>query len=96
MTGDHIKLLVKVDEGRRLAVSGVQVDGNQKMSDKEIVKAMKTRPEGFFWFRKGEFDEDKFAGDLGDRIPALYAKMGFIDFQVLRDTVIVDREHGKA
>ena len=96
MTGDHVKLVVTVDEGRRLAVSGVQIDGNRKMSDKEIVGAMKTRPEGFFWFRKGEFDEDKFAGDLGDRIPGLYAKQGFIDFQVLKDTVIVDRAHGKA
>ena len=54
LTGDHVKLVVRVDEGRRLAVSGVQVDGNQKLSDKDIVHAMKTRPEGFFWLRKGE------------------------------------------
>ena len=43
---------------------------------------MKTRPEGFFWFRKGEFDEDKFAADLGDLLPALYGRHGFIDFQI--------------
>ena len=57
---------------------------------------MKTKPEGFFWWRKGEFDEDKYAGDLGERIPALYAAQGYIDFQVVRDTMIVDRENGKA
>ncbi|HEX2718931.1 MAG TPA: outer membrane protein assembly factor BamA [Gemmatimonadaceae bacterium] len=92
----RIRLRFRVDEGRRLAVSGVVVDGNKRLSDGEIVAAMKTRPEGFWWFRRGEFDEDKYVGDLGERIPALYGKQGFIDFQVLHDTVIVDREHGKA
>lgn len=94
--GDKVKLVVRVDEGSRLAVSGVRIEGNHQLSDKEIARAMKTQPEGFFWFKRGEFDEDKFVGDLGERIPALYAKQGFIDFQVLRDTVIIDRAHGKA
>jgi outer membrane protein insertion porin family len=57
---------------------------------------MKTKPEGFWWFRKGEFDEDEYAGDLGERITQLYAKRGFIDFQIVKDTLIVDRERGKA
>ena len=89
-------LTFRVDEGRRLAVSGVEILGNQRLSDKEIVRAMKSKPEGFFWFRRGEFDDDKFAGDLSERIPALYASHGFVDFEVQRDTMIVDRERGKA
>ena len=93
---DKVKLVVRVAEGSRLAVSGVRIEGNHKLSDKEIARAMKTRPEGFLWFRRGEFDEDKYVGDLGERVPALYAKQGFIDFQVLRDTVVIDRAHGKA
>jgi outer membrane protein insertion porin family len=94
--GPQIRLTFKVDEGRRLAVSGIRINGNSKVSDREIVKAMKTKPEGFLWFRKGAFDEDKYAGDLGDRLPELYGKKGYIDFQVVRDTMIVDRENGKA
>jgi outer membrane protein insertion porin family len=57
---------------------------------------MKTKPEGFFFFRRGEFDETNYAGDLGERIPQLYASRGFIDFQVVKDTLIIDRERGKA
>ena len=57
---------------------------------------MKTKPEGFWWFRKGAFDEDKFAGDLGERLAELYGRRGYIDFQVVRDTMIVNRENGKA
>jgi len=96
MVGQQVRLTFRIDEGRRLAISGIRIVGNNKISDGDIVKAMKTKPEGFLWFRKGAFDEDKFAGDLGDRIPELYGKRGYIDFQVVRDTMIVDRENGKA
>ena len=96
LVDDKIKLTFRIDEGRRLAVSGVRINGNQVLSDKQVVRAMQTRPEGFFWFRKGEFDEDKYAGDIAERLPNLFASHGFIDFQVLRDTLIVDRERGKA
>ena len=45
-----------------------------------IVGAMATQPEGFLWFRKGEFDEDVFTSDLSDELPGYYARRGFIDF----------------
>ena len=92
---NKIRILFRVDEGRRLAVSGVKVIGNSEVPTKSIVKAMKTRPEGFWWWRKGAFDEDKYAGDLGERIPELFAKQGFVDFQFLRDTLLIDRARGK-
>ncbi len=90
------KLNFAVDEGRRLAISGIEIRGNSSLRAGTIVKAMKTKPEGFWWFRRGEFDDDKFREDLGDRIPKLYAHQGFVDFQVTRDTLIVDRARGKA
>jgi hypothetical protein len=93
--GPQIRLSFKIDEGRRLAVSGIRILGNNKVSDGEIVAAMHTKPEGFLWFRKGAFDEDKYAGDLGDRLPELYGRKGYIDFQIVRDTMIVDRENGR-
>lgn len=92
----QISLLFHVDEGKRLAVSGVDVSGNNGLSDKDVVAAMETKPEGFLWFRRGELDADKFAGDVGERIPALYASRGYLDAQVLKDTIKVDRARGKA
>ncbi len=91
-----VNLLFKVDEGKRLSVSGVSLRGNDKVSSKAVVGAMATKPEGFLWFRKGELDADKFAGDVGERIPALYSSRGFLDAQVLKDTIKVDRARGKA
>ena len=89
------KLVFRVEEGRRLAISGIAIIGNQRIDDGQIVKAMKTRPEGFWWFQKGEFDEDVYALDLADRVPKLYGENGYVDAEVQRDTLIVDRERGK-
>lgn len=96
VTNGEARLVFRVEEGRRFAVSGIFVDGNEKVSDKTIVSAMETKPEGFFWWRKGEFDDAKFSGDLAERIPALYSSRGYIDVQVTQDTMEVDRERGKA
>ena len=63
---------------------------------KTIVGAIGTKPEGFFWWKNGEFDQDKYAEDLAKTIPELYASHGYIDMQVVKDTLIVDREQGKA
>lgn len=95
MDDGRISIVYRVDEGRRLAVSGIDVLGNQLVKDGVIVSAMKTRPEGFWWFRKGEYNDDKYVGDLGERIPALYARLGFVDMRIAKDTLVVDRERGK-
>jgi outer membrane protein insertion porin family len=84
--GEATTLVFRVDEGRRLAISGVEIEGNKALSDKEIVKAIATKPEGFFWWRNGEFDADKYAEDLSKTIPQMYATHGYIDMQVVKDT----------
>jgi outer membrane protein insertion porin family len=96
MVNGQVDLRFHVDEGRRLAVSGVAIQGNQGVSDKQLVSAMTTKPEGFLWTQKGELDADKYAADVSEKIPALYASKGYIDAQVLKDTIKVDRAKGKA
>jgi len=91
-----IGLSFVVEEGRRLALSGLRVIGNDHVAAADIAGAMKTRPEGFWFFRSGEINDDDYAADLAERIPALYSSRGFIDFRVARDTLYIDREHGKA
>jgi len=90
------KIVFIVEEGQRMAVSGVRIDGNTKLSDREIVSGMQTKPEGFLWWHKGEFDDNKYAGDLAERIPQTYGRHGFVDAQLTKDTLIVDRSRGKA
>jgi outer membrane protein insertion porin family len=96
VAGQNVGLVFRITEGRRLAVSGVEIVGNKALSDKEIVSVLSTKPEGFFWWRNGEFDQEKYTEDLSKSIPRLYGSHGYIDMQVVNDTLIIDRDLGKA
>ncbi len=96
VVNDTTHITFDIEEGRRLAISGVEITGDKQVGEGTIVGAMKTKPEGFWFWRKGEFDEDKFTADLGERIPKVYHEKGFIDFQITHDTMLVDRASGKA
>lgn len=95
MVDNRMQLIFRVDEGHRLAISGIKLVGNAHVQAKEIAGVMKTRPEGFGFWQRGEFDAEKYARDVGEKIPELFGKRGYIDFQVLKDTLIVDRDRGK-
>lgn len=91
-----VRLAFVVTEGARVAISGVEVEGNDSVPDGQIVAQMATRPEGFWWFQEGEYDEDRLDADVRQRLPQWYAERGMIDFQVVGDTLISDTTAGKA
>lgn len=95
-TTNRVDLAFEVEEGGRVAISQVVIDGNTQFSDKDVVKGMGSRPEGFWWFRKGEYREEKLDDDLRNRIPRWYADRGYVDLRILRDTLITDSAPGKA
>ena len=90
------RVVFDVEEGERVAISQVIVDGNKHFSDKAVVKHMATRPEGFWWFQDGEYDERTVEQDVRERLPGWYADRGFVDFQVTHDSLISDSTGGKA
>ncbi|MBI3982630.1 MAG: hypothetical protein HY337_06940, partial [Gemmatimonadetes bacterium] len=91
-----LRVVFDVDEGRRVAIAQVEVEGNRRFSDEQVTDRLKTGPEGFFWFQKGEYKEDQLETDLRERLPEFYGNRGFVDFQVVRDTLLVHEETGKA
>jgi outer membrane protein insertion porin family len=90
------RVVFDIEEGQRVAISQVVVDGNKHFSDKAVVKHMSTRPEGFWWFQKGEYDERTVEEDVRERLPNWYADQGFVDFQVTHDSLVSDSTGGKA
>ena len=90
------RLVFNVREGSRLTLAEVDFRGNQAFGDGELNGAMKTRPEGFWWFRSGRFDREAFETDLRESLPEFYADRGYIDFAVLGDTLEVDPASGAA
>ncbi len=95
VSNGELSLVFDIDEGNRMAISGFTLRGNRSVPTSAVLGAMKTRPEGFLWYKKGEFDETTYAADLTERIPKLFGSRGYIDFQILSDTMIVNRERGK-
>lgn len=93
---NEVALILTVSEGQRVTIAEVEFFGNEGLSDSELAGAMSTRAEGFWWFKGGSFDQIDFSIDLEEGLPRLYRSRGYLDFQVLRDTLIVDPGTGKA
>lgn len=91
----RVRVVFDIEESRRVAIARIVVEGNEAFSDAEVVDQMKTGPEGFWWFRSGEYDDEKLREDLQVRLPQFYGERGYVDFQVLGDTLIVDDSTGK-
>ena len=91
-----VRVVFDIAEGRRVAVSEVEIEGNKAFEDHSIVSHMSTKPEGFFWYQKGEYDEKRVEEDTRDKLPHWYADHGYIDFQVINDSLVPDSSRGKA
>lgn len=91
-----VDLFIDVEEGNRVTVADVTIEGNERIPTEDIVGAMATRPEGFWWFQGGSFDQDRYEGDLLEAVPQLYYSRGFLDVEVVSDSLVVDPSTGKA
>lgn len=92
---DQLDVTFRVNEGPRLALAKVEISGNEALTDAQIRSSMSTVEEGFFWFKPGELHRDEYRTDLTERIPAYYGKHGYIDLEIVGDTIIVDTLTGK-
>lgn len=93
---NEVDLILDVSEGQRVTVAQVDFLGNEGLEADALRGAMDTKAEGFWWFRTGSFDDTRFQSDLGERIPAAYRTHGYLDAQVVSDTLIIDPQTGKA
>ena len=93
---EGVTLDFQVNEGSRVTVARIEVQGNAHFKPDELIKVMDTRPEGFLWFRSGEYDERTVDRDVREHLPTWYGQHGMIDMQVAKDTLIADPATGKA
>ncbi|MDE2754292.1 MAG: outer membrane protein assembly factor BamA [Gemmatimonadota bacterium] len=92
----RVDVVLEVDEGQRVTIAQVTFTGNEYFTDDELRGAMNTRQEGFLWFRTGGYNDIDFELDLLESLPRRYAQDGYLDFQVVGDTLVVDPATGKA
>lgn len=94
--GDQVRLVFDVDEGRRVAISEIEFEGNEAFGEEQLEDALATKEEGFLWFRPGTYDPETVRQDLRANLPDFYGSWGYIDFAVTGDSLVVDPETGKA
>ena len=75
-----VDLVFTIDEGVKVKVGKITIDGNKSLSDKLIRKTMETREKG--WFRRKDYNPTTFEEDL-DRIVELYKDEGFMEAEVV-------------
>lgn len=91
-----VRVVFDVSEGSRVAIGQVVIQGNQHYPDQAVVNQMSSKPEGFWWFQKGKYDEQAVQQDIRERLPRWYASRGYLDFQVTGDSLVPDSVSGKA
>ena len=93
--GKEIVLFLDVEEGTRVTVADVTFSGNTTFSDSDLRGAMSVKSEGFWWWKSGLYDRERYDEDLQTGLPDLYAASGFLDFRVVGDSLIIDPVTGK-
>jgi outer membrane protein insertion porin family len=86
-----VGLVFKVDEGPKVKVGNIEIEGNHAVSSKAIRKVMETKEKG--WFRRKDFNPQVLEEDIG-RIEKLYKDRGFREARVVSHDVEIGK--GKA
>ena len=84
---EEVVLDYKIDEGEKVKIKKIYVQGNKDFSEGKIRKQMKTKQASLL--RSGEFNSEKYQEDKG-RITDFYKKNGYLDAEILSDSIWFD------
>lgn len=88
MLTNSVILTIAIDRNKRVKVAEINIEGNEKISDKKIEKAMKnTKEKGLFRiFKPSKLIKENYEADLKSAI-ALYNSKGYRDAKILNDSI---------
>ncbi|UCH44399.1 MAG: hypothetical protein JSV11_08845, partial [Nitrospiraceae bacterium] len=83
ISDDAIALTFQIEEGPKVVIKKITIEGNRALSDRQIKKAMKTKKRWFFSFITGSgfYKKEAIKADL-ERIKELYHNNGYIQSAV--------------
>jgi outer membrane protein insertion porin family len=88
-----VALDFKIEEGVKVKVGKITVEGNTVLSARTIRKVMETKEKG--WFARKDFNPEKYDSDT-DKIVRLYKDEGYLNAKVVEHRVGLDEAQGKA
>jgi outer membrane protein insertion porin family len=84
-----LRVVFRIEEGPKLRIDRIVVDGNQALSDKQIKAAMETK-ERLFWILPFSTVQRRVFEDDVERILQLYADHGYIQARVESHEIVPD------
>ncbi len=85
VTNTEVNLVLKIEEGGKMAIKEINFEGNKAFKDKELLKVMETKERGFApiaWITgSGKLSKDTLERDL-EKITAFYYNHGYIKARV--------------
>ncbi|KOS07449.1 hypothetical protein AM493_16400 [Flavobacterium akiainvivens] len=93
-SANTVNMVVNIDRGDKVRIHSITVNGNEKLSDAKVKKAMKKTkvkafPNPLRIFSPSKFIEDKYKEDLANVVKK-YKEKGYRDARVTSDTVTYD------
>ncbi|MCU0607399.1 MAG: outer membrane protein assembly factor BamA [Candidatus Edwardsbacteria bacterium] len=100
-SGERSVLRLTVAEGNKLRLARIAFRGNDHLDQKRIVRAMKSKPRGWFralkvipWWRSGSFSPDTLTQDI-QRIKRLYRNHGYIEAAAALDSLAYNADRDR-
>ncbi|MRN37960.1 outer membrane protein assembly factor BamA [Neisseria sp. N95_16] len=89
---NRVAIDIAVEEGKTTKITNIEFEGNEKYSDRKLMKQMSLSEGGMWtWLTKSnQFNEQKFAQDM-QRVNDFYQNNGYFGFRIL-DTDIQTNE----
>lgn len=75
----RVRVTYVVNEGKKARIRSIVFEGNERLSDHQLRKAMKTKPA--WWFLRGKYNEQKFETDLNTLVDK-YGDVGHLEASV--------------
>jgi len=90
---DAVALTFQIDEGPKVVIKDIMIEGNNIVPEKDIKKAMESKERWLFSFITGSglYKKDQIRGDL-ERIKELYLNRGFLHIAVSEPEIILSRD----
>lgn len=92
-TINQVNMVVSVDKGEKIKISNIDFEGNTKLSDKSLRKAMKNTKQKnpIRLLKASKFIKEKYKEDL-EKIIENYKEKGYRDARIVSDTVAYNQK----
>lgn len=89
----RVNMLVYIDKGEKVKIKNIEFEGNDKLSDKKLRKAMKNtkRKNPIRVLKRSKYIEEKYKEDLASVIEK-YKEKGYRDARIIGDTIIINND----